>query len=68
MKEQVRTWLHGLAATFVNGVASGIILIVVDPKAFNVQAQWKQLLSASLLLGVLGAANYLKASPLPKVD
>lgn len=58
-------WGYGLLSTVINGVASGVVLIVVDPVSFNVFEGWQKLLTASLLLGLLGAANYLKASPLP---
>lgn len=60
-----RHWLHGLVATFVNGFASGIVLIVADPITFNLQAGMNKLLTVSALLGLIGAANYLKKSPLP---
>lgn len=61
-------WLKGLAAAIVNGFASGILLIVVDPTAFDIVTQWKKLLIASGLLGLLGMANYLKQAPVPPDD
>lgn len=61
-------WLYGLISTVINGLASGVVLVVVSPETFNFQAGWKQLLTASAALGLIGMANYLKASPLPSWD
>lgn len=58
-------WLYGLASTTVNGFASGVVLMIADPQAFNLQ-DWPKLLTVCAVLGALGMANYLKASPLPK--
>jgi hypothetical protein len=60
-----KTWAYGLLATIINGFASGIVLIVADPAVFNLQEGWQKLLTTSALLGLLGAANYLKQHPLP---
>lgn len=68
MMTATQKWLYGLASTLINGVASGIVLIIVSPDTFNFQAGWKPLLTASAALGLLGMANYLKSSPLPSWD
>lgn len=62
-----KSWLKGLVAAIVNGIASGIVLLVADPVNYNVE-QWPKLLTVSGLLGLLGAANYLKQAPLPDDD
>jgi hypothetical protein len=61
-------WLYGLASAVINGFASGVVLVVVSPETFNFQDGWGQLMTASGALGLLGMANYLKASPLPVFD
>jgi hypothetical protein len=58
-------WLRGLIAAAVNGVASGVVLVIADPLQFNLQEGRAKLLTTSLVLGALGAANYLKQSPIP---
>jgi hypothetical protein len=63
-----RFWLNGLIAAIVNGAASGVVLIIAEPQHFNLQAGLPKLASTSALLGLLGAANYLKNSPVPGWD
>ena len=63
-----RYWIAGLVAAVVNGFASGIVLIIADPSTFNIETGLKKLLSTSALLGLLGAANYLKQHPVPTWD
>lgn len=60
-----RHWLKGLLAALINGTASGVILIAADPSTFNFDTGFKKLAWVSTLLGLQGAANYLKKSPLP---
>lgn len=61
----LRMWLHGLAATAINGVASGVVLIIAEPEHFNIYDGLEKLLTVSLVMGLVSAANYLKSSPLP---
>lgn len=61
-------WIKGLLAALINGFASGIVVSVADPMKFNFGDGLKPLLSVSAILGVMGAANYLKQSPLPEDD
>ena len=61
-------WLYGLVAAFINGFASGIVLVIAAPETFNLQSGWERLLWTSAVLGIFGAANYLKANPAPKWD
>jgi hypothetical protein len=58
-------WLRGLVAAVVNGFASGVVLIVADPLDFNLNDGLSKLLTTSAVLGILGAANFLKQSPIP---
>lgn len=61
-------WIAGIVAALVNGFASGVVLVIADPMTFNIDAGLKKLLSTSALLGILGAANYLKQHPVPTWD
>jgi hypothetical protein len=61
-------WLRGLIAALVNGFASGVVLLIADPVTFNIETGLKKLLATSALLGMLGAANYLKQHPVPEWD
>lgn len=70
MREQVRTWAHGLAATFVTGAASSITAWAGSAAAqavgWNIQALTiRQVLVTAIFSGAVGAAAYLKQSPLP---
>ncbi len=62
-----RRWLHGLVSTLINGAASAVVLIVVDPLAFNFAEGRCKLASASLACGLIGIANYLQKAPLPDI-
>lgn len=61
-----KLWLHGLAAAFIGGAANAISNIAVAPETFNFEAGLKKLLMSALVSGVLGAALYLKKSPVPE--
>ena len=61
----LRQWLHGLAATVINGFASGVVLIIAEPEHFNIWDGRQKLITVSLVMGIVAAANYLKTSPLP---
>lgn len=64
----MKHWLLGLLATFINGFASGVVLAIAAPDVFNFSAGFVKLIQTSAALGVLGAANYLKKSPLPGTE
>lgn len=64
----LRRWVHGLVAAVINGCASGVVLVIADPIDFNIWTGREKLISTSLVLGLLSAANYLKTSPLPPDD
>lgn len=59
-------WFYGLVATAVNGFFSGVVLVIADPAEFNIYDGREKLIMTSLVMGVWGAANYLKSNPLPK--
>lgn len=66
-------WLKGLAAASISGAANGVVTgfaaIGIDPEKFNLAAGFHYTLAigflSAALSGILGAALYLKQSPLP---
>ena len=66
-------WLKGLAAASISGAANGVVTgfaaIGIDPQHFNLAAGFHHTLAiggvSAALSGILGAAMYLKQSPLP---
>lgn len=62
------SWLYGLLAAVINGVATGVVLLLTglaqDPGSG--QIQWMKLGTSCVILGLFAAANYLKGSPLPR--
>jgi hypothetical protein len=58
-----RIWVHGAISAFVGGAANMVTVIVIDPITFNLGAQWRKTLAASLVGGVLALANFLKTPP-----
>ncbi|MFM1756912.1 MAG: hypothetical protein RL621_1894 [Bacteroidota bacterium] len=57
-------WLKGLFSALISGVASAIVLMVVNPSDFNFQDTTK-ILTVAIVSGIISMANYLKQSPLP---
>lgn len=66
-------WIHGLLAAIIaggaNGVITGFAAIGIDPTHFNLQAGLRPTLAiagiSALMSAIIGAAAYLKQSPLP---
>jgi len=59
---KTKHWLKGLAAAVVSSIASGVVVVIVDPHTFG---EWEKLAKICAALGVWGAAMYLKQSPVP---
>jgi len=68
MTKNTKVWVRGLIATIVNGFASGVVLLVADPVAFNLGEGFHKLAATSAVFALLGLANYLKQHPLPDDD
>lgn len=68
MNETLKLWFSTLLATFISGASGAVIVVVVDPIAFNFQEQWLKTLEVAAAFGLVGVANYLKKSPLPGID
>jgi len=66
-------WIKGLVAATIAGAANGVITgfaaVGIDPNHFNLQAGLKPTLAiagiSALMSALIGAAAYLKQSPLP---
>jgi len=60
-----RLWLKGLISATISGGATAVSTMVVSPQEFNFQNGLNKLLTVAAVSAVMGAANYLKQSPLP---
>jgi hypothetical protein len=62
-------WAKGLVAAAIAGAANGVITgfaaVGIDPGHFNLQAGLRSTLALAGVSAVIGAAAYLKQSPLP---
>jgi hypothetical protein len=67
IKNNIRSWIHGLGAAFIGGSASAITSVVITPEILQWDDGMKRLLKGALIAGFLTAAAYLKKSPLPEV-
>lgn len=66
MSGNLKAWLHGLVAAFISGGANGITVMIVDPTQFNLFQGGAAKLGMVMLVGaIVGAALFLKQSPLP---
>lgn len=61
-------WLKGLASAAISGAANGITVLIVAPDTFNLQEGVGRLGSVCVVGAIVGAAMYLKQSPLPVED
>lgn len=72
----VRAWIKGLVAGVIqgaaNGITAGLAATGIAPDTFNLEAgagnTLELAIKVAIIGGVLGAAAYLKQSPLPRDD
>lgn len=65
-KENWLVWFKGLLSAIISGCATGVSLVIVKPEVFNFsQGGLKNLITVMIVSGIIGAANYIKNSPLP---
>jgi len=62
LKDNWRLWIKGLSAAAIGGAANSISVYIVDPVNFS---DFSKLAKVALLSAILGAAFYLKQSPIP---
>jgi hypothetical protein len=60
-----RTWLHGLIGAFIQSGATAVSVMVIDPQKFNLNEGLVNIGKLMLISGIIGAALYLKSSPVP---
>lgn len=64
-----KTWARGLIGACINGAASSITVVIVDPVQFNIfQGGFRKLGIVCLVSAVFGAALFLKQNPLPGTE
>lgn len=57
-----RSWYFGLLWSILAGVGGGLTFVIADPQHFNVEHDWRHLLSVCAAFGLLAAGSYLKDS------
>lgn len=61
-----KLWLKGLIGAIINGAASSITVVIIDPQQFNLfDGGALKLGAVALVSAIFGAASYLKQSPVP---
>ena len=60
-----RTWLHGLIGAFIQSGATAVSAMMIDPQKFNLETGLANIGKLALVSGIIGAALYLKSSPVP---
>lgn len=60
-----RTWLHGLIGAFIQSGATAVSAMILDPQKFNLDEGLANIGKLALVSGIIGAALYLKTSPVP---
>jgi hypothetical protein len=63
-----RIWLKGLIAAVISSAANSVSVLIADPRHFNpsVAGGFRNLGIVALVSAIVGAALYLKQSPVPK--
>ncbi|MGH9434651.1 MAG: hypothetical protein ACRD11_04755 [Terriglobia bacterium] len=63
-----KLWLKGLIAAIISSAANSISVLIADPRHFDpgVAGGFRNLGIVSLVSAIVGAALYLKQSPVPK--
>lgn len=63
-----KLWLKGLVAAVVASAANSISVLIADPRHFNPSEAggWRNLGTVAVVSAIVGAAMYLKQSPVPK--
>ena len=60
------TWFKGLISAMISSAAGVITVMIVKPETFNIDTGLHNVLTVAGVTAIVGAANYLKQSPLPK--
>jgi len=62
-----RNWLRGLIGAFIQGGATSISTMIVDPQTFNIGDGLGNVMMVSLVSAIVGAALFLQKKPIPGV-
>lgn len=60
-----KKWAKGLWGAVVGGAANAVTVMIVEPSSFNLQEGAGKLATVVIVSAIVGAAAYLKQSPLP---
>lgn len=63
---KLKVWAKGLLAAIISSAATSITVYVSAPETFNFESGWSNLLSVMAISAIIGAAMYLKKSPVPE--
>lgn len=61
--KKIKHWLEGLGVAILTGVASGVILIIQDPRTFNLHTGIGNLIQSAIVYGLFAGATYMIRSP-----
>ena len=62
----MKPWISGLISALASGILIGLGAMGISPDHFNLSnAHFENVLSISILGGIVGLLNYLRRSPLP---
>ena len=59
-------WIYGLISAVVNGVATSITAMAIDPSTFNLHEGAGKIGTLALVSAIMSTASYLKQKPLPE--
>jgi len=60
-----QNWVTGLIGAFIQGGATSISTMIVDPETFNIGDGLSNVGTVALVSAIVGAALFLKNKPLP---
>ena len=60
-----KNWVRGLIGAFIQGAATTVSTMIVDPDTFNIQEGLGNVGIIALVSGIVGAALFLQKKPLP---
>ena len=60
-----KNWIRGLIGAFIQGGATTVSTMIVDPDTFNIQEGLTNVGIIALVSGLVGAALFLQKKPLP---
>ncbi len=66
MKTKLIVWFKGLLSATISGAAASAGTMIAAPADFNLGAGLRRLITVAIVSGIIGAANYLKQSPMPE--